>query len=400
MCSMVAAALLPTVSPLDVLADGLDRLQAEDPLDLPSTALGERVRDLLTHRNRVDAEITRHLAVFDRTQGCAAFDSLTAASWLRNEARLSPSAASEQVRVARQLDRLPEVRRAFAAGDIGFQHSAIITRTLEDAPPEVVEEAEPSLVQVAQRVDPFRLAALTRHLRHTFAPEASLAEANHAHELRRLHLSQSLDGMYHIDGLLDPECGAVVATALDALMGPPARDDGRKPVQRRSDALGDMARRSLDAGDLPQAGGQRPHLTLTADIATLARLPGSRAADMDWGQPVPAETLRRIACDASVTPVLLSDTGDPLSVGRTKRVISPSQRKALAARDRGCVLCGRPAVWCTGHHLIHWIDGGETSVRNSALLCNACHRRVHEGGFVLVRRPDGSWTSIRQALPP
>jgi hypothetical protein len=361
--------------PLDLLRDGLGRLRSEDPLDLTSTALGRELRELFTLRNRVDAEITRRIAVFDRTLGCAAFDARSTASWLRNEARLSPAAASEQVRVARQLDRLPEVRRAFAAGDIGFQHSAVITRTVEDASQEVVAEAEPSLLQVARRVDPFRLAGLTRHLRHTFAPEACLAEAIDAHERRRLHCSQSLDGMHVVDGLLDPEGGAVVSTALNALTGPPSRDDRRTPAQRRADAFVEMARRSLDAGDLSRAGGQRPHLTVTADLATLARLPRSRAADMDWGQPVPSETARRIACDASVTAILVSETGDPLSVGRTKRTISGPLRKALVARDRGCVLCGRPAVWCSGHHLAHWIDGGETSVRNGALLCGLCRRR-------------------------
>jgi hypothetical protein len=87
-------------------------------------------------------------------------------------------------------------------------------------------------------------------------------------------------------------------------------------------------------------------------------------------------------------------------VGRTKRVISGSLRKALVARDKGCVLCGRPAVWCSGHHVIHWVDGGETSVRNGALLCHACHWRVHEGGFQLVRRPDRTWTAIRSERPP
>ena len=397
---MAAAALAPTVCPLTVLADGLDQLHDEEPVYLPSAALAERLRELFALRNRLDAEIVRHVAVFDRTHGYAACDSRSAASWLRNEARLSPGAASEQVRVARQLDRLPQVSRAFADGELGFQHAAVITRTVEDASAEVIGEAEPSLVQVAQRVDPFRLASLTRHLRHTFAPEACLEEANRAFERRRLHLSQSLDGVYFIEGVLDTECGATLQTALDAIMGPPAPGDQRRPVQRRADAIGDLARRHLDAGELPQKGGVRPHLTLTADLATLARLAGSRAADMDWGQPVPAETLRRIACDASVTPVLVSDTGDPLSAGRTRRVLSPSQRKALVARDRGCVLCGRPAVWCASHHLVHWVDGGDTSVKSSALLCNRCHRLVHEGGYRLVRRPDRTWTVIRDRLPP
>src|SRR5256886_15990700 len=113
-------------------------------------------------------------------------------------------------------------------------------------------------------------------------------------------------------------------------MGPPAKDDDRTPAQRRADALTDLARRQLDGGELPVVGGQRPHITLTADVATLARLPGARAADLDWGQPVPSETLRRLAGDAEATCLLGSPEGDPLSAGRTKRTVTPAQRKGLA----------------------------------------------------------------------
>ena len=60
----------------------------------------------------------------------------------------------------------------------------------------------------------------------------------------------------------------------------------------------------------------------------------------------------------------------------------------------------RPVAWTSGHHVRHWIDGGETSVANGALLCHRCHVCVHEGGFRLVRRPDRTWTAVRDPLPP
>ncbi|HXM54028.1 MAG TPA: DUF222 domain-containing protein, partial [Candidatus Dormibacteraeota bacterium] len=339
----VAAAPSPlAVSPLQMAADALDRLDREDPAEMPAAALGEEIEELFTIQHRVAAAITRRVAAFDRGKGCAALEAHSTAAWLRRQVRLAPNAASEQVRVARELDRRPEVGRAFTAGEVGFAHAQVITRVLEGAPAEVAREAEPALVEVARRTDAHRLGMATRHLRHAFTPEAALDEARHNHDRRRLHLSESMDGLYYIDGVLDTEGGALLRTALDAVRAPPAREDERTPAQRRADALTDLARRQLDSGELPQVGGQRPHLTLTADVATLARLPGSRAADMDWGMPVPAETLRRIACDAAVTCVLVSPAGDPLSVGRTRRTFTPAQRKALALRDGGCVLCGRP----------------------------------------------------------
>ena len=397
---MCSVALVPALAPLDGLVESFDQLAREDPLDMPSSLLGEQIAGLFRLRSRLDAEITRRVAVFDRTQGFAAFDAHSTGSWLRGAVRISPNAASEQVRVARQLDRLPEVGCAFAAGEVSLQHVQTITRVLEEAPAQVAEEAGPSLVQLAQRVDPNRLGAVTRHLRHTFAPEAVVRDEAHSRERRRLHLSESSDGVYYLDGVLDTETGAMLRTALDSLMGPPARDDERTWPQRRHDALGDLVRRQLDSGELPQVGGQRPHLTLTASIETLARMPGSKAADLDWGQPVSGEFLRRVACDSELTCILVDANGDPLSVGRTRRTFTPAQRRALVARDRGCVLCGRPAVWCDSHHLVHWVDGGETSVKNGALVCNRCHHKLHEGGYQLVRKPDRTWTAIRGSPPP
>jgi len=392
--------MLSCADPLDGLADLLDRLGREEPLDLPSPALGERIRRMVALRNRLDAMVAHSVAAFDRSRGFAACEADSAAAWLRREARLSPNAASEQVRVARHLADLPEVSRAFAAGELGLDHARVITRLIEDVPAETVREAEPSLVQAAQRSDPYRLNVLTRHLRHALSPQAALDEANRNHERRRLHLSETLDGLYHLDGVLDTEGGALLKTALHAILGPPGREDGRTPAQRRADGLVDLARRSLDSGELPEVGGQRPHLTLTADLATLAKLPGSPAADLDWGQPVTAELLRRIACDASVTCVLVDGDREPLSVGRASRTFTPAQRRAVVARDRGCVLCGRPAAQCVVHHLEHWADGGLTCVANGCLLCHGCHRRVHEGGYRVLRRPDRTWTAVRGPLPP
>jgi hypothetical protein len=88
----------------------------------------------------------------------------------------------------------------------------------------------------------------------------------------------------------------------------------------------------------------------------------------------------------------------PLNLGRATRVISPAQRTALAVRDGGWVFpgCSRPLSWCEGHHVWHWLDGGPTDLDNLALLCRAHHRAVPEGGWRLIRGPDGRFS----ATPP
>jgi 5-methylcytosine-specific restriction endonuclease McrA len=81
-------------------------------------------------------------------------------------------------------------------------------------------------------------------------------------------------------------------------------------------------------------------------------------------------------------------------MGRARRLVRGPQRRALVLRDRGCVLCGRPPSWCTGHHRRHWIDGGPTDLPNLALLCSRCHYKIHEGGWKLVTDREGNFTAI------
>jgi hypothetical protein len=108
--------------------------------------------------------------------------------------------------------------------------------------------------------------------------------------------------------------------------------------------------------------------------------------------------VRLRAAAAQLPPVLGGAPSQPLDVGRATRVIQPAQRAALTVRDGGCVFpgCDRPLAWCEAHHLQHWLHGGPTNLANLALLCRAHHRAVHEGGWRLIRGPDGQFT----ATPP
>jgi len=203
--------------------------------------------------------------------------------------------------------------------------------------------------------------------------------------------------MVRLDGILDVEGGATLKAALSGLMPPPKKDDDRAPGQRRADALVDLARRPLDGSKLGQVGGQRPHLIITASAETLAGLPGAPAAHLEGAGPIPIETAQRHSCDSTVSQILgLGELDSEASHASQK--IPPATRRALVARDRGCVFngCQRPAVWCDGHHLVWWTRGGPTKLSNLVLLCRIHHRMVHEGGWTLERRPDGRFV----AKPP
>jgi len=308
----------------------------------------------------------------------------------------SPSAASDRVAVSRELACLPQTMEAFADGDLSYPHAAMVARTAERLGEKMEANAETIMVTAAKELDLGRFRVVTVQLRHFMDPDSVLEDANESNELRYLHFSQTLDGVFYMNGRFDAEGGAIIQTALNALSGPPTSEDKRTPKQRRADTWVELARQHLDRGGLPEVGGQRPHLAVTLDITTLTKRPGAWAAELEWAQPIPAETARRLACDAAITPIVLDAESNQPMAGPTTRSISGSQRKALVARDKGCRFpgCDRPPDWTDAHHIHHWADGGKHLMQNLVLLCRRHHRMVHEEGWRIVVVGDGDVAAV------
>jgi hypothetical protein len=377
--------------------DFISDLESEDVESFTDTALGEDLTELRRTMDRIEFQFSRRLDLFARRQGYVAFGFVTLVSWLRGACRLSPGAASQHAEVARNLRSLPDTSTALAAGEIGFHHAAVIARSVTEVGVEAVVRQEPTLLEAAAKLDPKLLSYVTRQIRHCEDPDGTLADANENHDRRYLHLSQTLGGLFVIDGRLDAEGGATLRAALNALDEPWKADDTRSGSQRRADALVELAHQRLDAGNLPEAGGQKPHLSVTASMSTLMKEPGCAAGDLEWSLPITADTVRRIACDCAMTRVLLGPNSEPIDVGRCTRTVPPALRRALVVRDHHCRFpgCDRPADWCDGHHLIHWIDGGETNLANTCLLCRRHHRFVHELGWQLRWSAPGEIIAIK-----
>ena len=381
----------PDQTPFQDLNQGLQRLREEDLFGVQASAVGDDLQELRRHINGCEAEFTRRLHRFDQGGGYASTAAFTAQAWLRWKCNFSPAAAAGRVAVARELADLPQATEAFADGDISYPHAAMIARTAEKLGDKMESNAEKILVDAAKELDLGRLRVVTLKLRHLMDPDSVREEANESHERRFLYLSQTLGGVFYLNGRLDSEGGATLQTALNALSGPPTPDEKRTPKQRRADALVELAHQKLDSATLPEVGGQKPHLAVTVSMATLAKQPGSPAAELEWAQPIPAETARRLACDAAITPVFLGSESEQPQAGQTSRSISGSQRKALVVRDKGCRFpgCDRPPDWTDAHHLQHWADGGKHVMENLVLLCRRHHRMVHEEGWQLVITPEG-----------
>src|SRR5712692_6930665 len=368
----------------------LDRLAGEDLNSAPAESMGGDQIALHRISNRVQAEGLRRLRRFDSGQGYAPSGALSARAWLRWQLNLTATTASERVAMSRKLAALANTEQALADGDISYRHAVLIAETASQLGDKFEAQAETILVDAAKELDPWRLQRAIWHLKHCLDADGVRSGANKVHGLRFLHLSQTFDGVYRIDGWLDAVGGATLNTALDSVMGPRLEDDDRSAAERRADAAVEIARRQLDGGQLPEVGGQKPHLAISVDMATLSKEPGSMAAELEWSQPIPAETARRVACDAAITPIIDGEAD------HTSRVVPGATRRALIARDKGCRFpgCDCPPAWTDAHHVKHWADGGPTTLDNLLLLCRRHHRLVHEEGWTLELAQDRDLVAI------
>src|SRR5712691_8946922 len=211
----------------------------------------------------LEAAFANGVRRFDKSGEYKADGALSLTAWLRWKCRLSGGAAMERVEIARQLEKLPRTGAAFANGDVGYQHVAVIARTAEHVGAAAVRKEEASLLQAAQTMDPGRFTGVAKHFEHRVDAAGALAEANRAYQRRSLHLGEPVDGLVRLDGLLDAEGGATLRAALSRFMKP-IKDDARSYGQRQHDALIELCRQG--AGNKRNGSGPRPQLIIRASL--------------------------------------------------------------------------------------------------------------------------------------
>ena len=383
-------------SPLERILAGLRDLPAW-VAEQPAGQLGEVIitsREIIDRTEAVGAEATRR---FEKAGGYRSDGFLGMVPWLRVNGKLSGAAAAERVDTARQLKELPRTEEALARGEIGYQHAVAMARTAEHVGAAQVRKAEATLLKAAESMDPGQFITVAKNFEHQVDAEAALADANRAHQRRYLQIGEVTHGLVRLEGQLVPEAAAMLRTRLESFMKP-AKGDQRTAGQRAHDALVEVCRRAGGTGRPESAGGgSRPSLIIRASLDTLAGLDGAPAGELEWGGTIPAETVRRMACDSAITRI--TGLGElEQEITHAARTIPPSTRRALVARDQHCVFpgCDRPPPWCDGHHLVFWGDGGPTKLENLGLVCGSHHRKVHEEGWKLQRGKDGRWI----AAPP
>src|SRR3989441_12085377 len=348
--------------------------------------IGEEIGyQLITLRKVIDQlelKFSRLAAEFVKTDFWEDQGSASPYDWVRFNCHMTSNAAGDRVAVGELVSNLAESSQAMDDGEIGFAHLAVMARTA-DAVGKAFDETK--LLPLAREYSPGKFHYKCLHYRHSVDAQAYAQEQEEQAQHNRIDLSTGEDGCLLLNGVLDPVGGAAVRTALEPLARKSGEHDDRLLPQRYGDALVELA-----------SGGRPANIQVTATIETLKGLAGAAAGEMEFSLPISSLAVQRMACECSVTRILLSQESLVMDVGRTTRIVSAPLERALKARDCHCRWpgCERPASKCDGHHLLSWINGGPTDLDNLVLLCRRHHRMVHEGGWQLIRTESGEIVTI------
>jgi hypothetical protein len=384
------------------LASTLDALAVDDLPAMFGPQLLERLGELLKAQNRLAAEVARTVRQCELADAAEFDGKKTMASWLRGHARFSGRAAAELVAVGRAMEQLPAVAAAFADGAVTAAQAAVTSAVARPAQLAAaaaqdidLDTVDQALAIVATTQSHDRLVAVVRRYLEALDPDGAEPDPT---EGRRLSLIKHADGALGIRGELDAVGGEKLQAALEAILqAGRCKGDRRTRAQQLADSLVQLADNALASGNLPICRTVKPHVVVTVDSEDLADPdPNTGAASTGFGDLLSSRKARWIACDAQITRLVLSPEGLPMNLGRTQRVVPPHLRRAVEHRDKHCVFAGciAPHYWCDVHHLLEWIFGGETSLENSALLCERHHTKVHHG-FRVERDPGGRWRTWR-----
>jgi hypothetical protein len=366
----------------------------------PLSEFQDAARKFLARTERGKVDLPQYRAAIDALEGDFASEAraaqkagahlvngnITAASWIARTCNMSVTSAADRLCVGEQLESLPKVAAALASGEIGYQSASVLSHLRDKLGEKRDRFDEDEMLGFARDFSVSGLRRLCAYAWHIADPDGFFNEAEENYTRRRFHISQMPDGMYAVDGLLDPETGASLKTAAETLAKRKGPEDDRSHSQRMHDAVGEIVKHALGQGTLPRRHGVKPHINLTTTIEGVKNEIGAPPAELELSLPISTRTLERISCDCTMSRVLLADS-TVIDVGRATRVVSAPTMRALRVRDKGCRFpgCDRQADWSSPHHIIHWARGGPGNLPNLVLLCHYHHRLVHEGGWQVIK---------------
>jgi hypothetical protein len=396
--------------------------------------LGEEIATLSVHLDAARHRLLQCIRQFDESRGWYAQGAVSCAHWLSWRIGLDLGTAREKVRVANALAELPKIDEALRVGKLSYAKVRALTRVATAA-------NEAKLIDLALAATGAQLERICRGYRGAMNQDRPCVPEDRSVRKRllpggmvKLEIVLSADEADLVMRAVDcaREISAEVSTPLAVARSfvagtaaplpsrfasrplPAARGEvsGHTPAAEtgtdssaetcdefptwpsRPDGVVALAAHYLAGNRGDGTGADRYQVMVHVDQDPLAP-DGVVAATLEDGTGIPAETFRRIACDCRLLAQGGRRDDTAMSVGRLSRSIPPTIQRALRLRDQGCCFPG-----CThtrflhGHHVRHWLHGGETSLANLLLLCPFHHRLIHEGGWTIDRDSDGNWLFV------
>lgn len=307
--------------------------------------------------------------------------------------------------------RHPHVGAAVAAGRIGRDGAALIIRLLDAlsdrVPFRLLDDAERALAAQAVGLELHALQKVLLRVEAHLDPDGVEPKEEELRARTSVSIRQDASGMIMLRGAFDPARGAVLVNLIEAVVTAELgreRDAGTKgnglpprpiPVMQ-ADALLAICEHYTGCD---QTGRTLPGATVIVRVNLEDLQSGTGVGIIDGvDQPVSIGTVRRMAAGGGVIPMVLGGESAILDFGRDRRLFSTAQKRAITARDGGCVGCGAPPGGSKVHHIEWWAHGGKTDHDNGCLLCDACHHLIHDHGWEI--RIDGPGINAQVWLIP
>lgn len=346
-------------------------------------------------------------------------------STLSAELNLARNEAAQLETLIERLAPLAPLQAAAEAGTVSMSKARMIANAITNERASAAQRDAGALTAFAANLPPNRLARQLEQWTRTVDDERGVDTNETLRAKRSLETHRRRTGMTEIIATLDPESAEIVATALDTRTQDewrneiPEQHPERTAAQRRADALTGICHDWLTTNSSAQAPStsqntptghsnstaanmsgshtpnnaatsakapsrSRPHISVIINIDNLTSNTGHGTTER--GTPLTAQAIRRIACDAAISPIFTNARSEIIDVGRQQRTFNGAIRKTLVLRDQGCrhPSCTAPPSWTEGHHITHWANGGQTTTANGCLLCHRHHHAAHEGGWTIT----------------
>lgn len=351
--------------------------------------------------------------------GCA-----STAAWLRRDMGMRHGRASERVRLARHLPRLPRTAQRLRTGRLSLGKAAVIAQAVTRLDDHDAATAEDALLKLIDADSGLSADRLTRYadrvldmIHQRNGSERQPEDARRGYKRSWMTIHRSMGDGFFVKGYLTPEDGATVSEVLAPLARPAGSQDDRDHAQRTADALLTVLCK----------GHRDTNVTLVIDLAAFQRATGigpdepvtrrserpgpserplssTRApARMIGGAEITPERARQIALSAGIHPLIVGTTGLPLSLGRRKRCVSGPQRKALLALYETCSIdgCDIPAYLCEIHHLGGgWKLGIPTDIDRLVPACRFHNQWMERHPDRVGQRSDHHGRTVITIAPP